>query len=127
MPKLLVIEDNEANLDMLCRRLLRRGFDVLSAANAYDGIATARREIPDLILMDVNLPEMDGLEATRQIKAEKRTRQIPVIALTAHATPGDREAALHAGCDDYDPKPVKFQRLLNKIGRLIAVDGKTDE
>lgn len=127
MPKLLVIEDNEANSDMLCRRLVRRGFDVTAATNALDGIATARRESPDLILMDINLPEMDGLEATRQIKAEDKTSAIPVIALTAHAAPDDRDAALAAGCDDYDPKPIKFQRLIEKINRLLDAGGKNHD
>ncbi len=119
MKKILVVEDNELNRDMLTRRLARRGFETLVAADGRQGIAVARTQHPDLILMDMSLPELDGWEATRQIKSDPETRNIPVIALTAHAMTGDRERALEAGCDDYDTKPVEFAGLLEKIERLL--------
>ncbi len=115
MPKLLVVEDNEMNRDMLSRRLERKGFEVLCAENGEEGIKAARTGSPDLILMDMSLPVMDGWEATRRLKADPATSSIPVIALTAHAMAGDRDRALAAGCDDYDTKPVEFPRLLEKI------------
>ena len=118
-PRLLLVEDNEMNRDMLTRRLERRGYQVLVAMDGAESIAVARRESPGLILMDMSLPVMDGWEATRLLKAEPAMKNIPVIALTAHAMSGDREKALAAGCDDFDTKPVDFQRLLGKIERLL--------
>jgi two-component system, cell cycle response regulator DivK len=115
MAKILIVEDNELNLDMLVRRLERKGFEVVSAVDGEQGLYMATAEQPDLILMDMSLPGMDGWEATRHIKADPVTKAIPVIALTAHAMVGDREKALKAGCDDYDTKPVEFQRLLQKM------------
>ena len=119
MAKILLIEDNEMNRDMLERRLLRKGFQVILAANGEEGIARAAEDSPDLILMDLSLPGIDGWEATRQIKADDETAVIPIIALTAHAMTGDREKALAAGCDDYDSKPVELERLLGKMQRLL--------
>jgi two-component system, cell cycle response regulator DivK len=120
MPKLLLVEDNEMNRDMLSRRLERKGFQVLIAVDGAEGIAIATAEVPDLILMDMTLPVVNGWEATRAVKADERTRHIPVIALTALAMVGDREQALEAGCDDYDTKPVDLPRLLEKIAALLA-------
>jgi len=120
MPKILLVEDNEMNRDMLSRRLIRRGFEVVMAENGKDGVALAASEIPDLILMDMSLPEIDGWEATRRIKRNAETRSIPIIALTAHALLSDREKSIEAGCDDYDSKPVELKRLLDKIDRLLA-------
>ncbi len=117
--KILLVEDNEMNRDMLERRLLREGFQVILAANGEEGIARAAEDRPDLILMDLSLPGIDGWEATRQIKADDETAVIPIIALTAHAMAGDREQALAAGCDDYDTKPVELERLLGKMQRLL--------
>jgi CheY-like chemotaxis protein len=119
MTKVLLVEDNEESRDGLSRRLRRNGFDVLTAADGRQGVDLARAEAPDLILMDMSLPALDGWEATRQLKAAPKTRGIPVIALTAHAMAGDREKALEAGCDDYDTKPVEFARLLAKIQALL--------
>ena len=119
MSKILLVEDNDMNRDMLSRRLLRRGYEVVMALDGEEGIAMAKSERPDLILMDISLPVIDGYEATRQLKASPETEFIPVIALTAHAMAGDREKALGAGCDDYDTKPVKFQRLLEKMQALL--------
>ncbi|MGE0594337.1 MAG: response regulator [Vicinamibacterales bacterium] len=121
MPRVLLVEDNEMNRDMLSRRLGRRGFDVLSVETAREGLAAARSARPDLILMDLSLPEMDGLEATRRLKAEPATCGIPVIALTAHALLDDRDRALAAGCADYDTKPVDLPRLLGKMERLLTM------
>jgi CheY-like chemotaxis protein len=118
MLKILLVEDNEINRDMLSRRLEREGYDLVMAEDGYEGIELSRREYPDLILMDMSLPVMDGWEATRQIKTDTRTSHIPVIALTAHAMSGDREKALEAGCDEYDTKPVDLPRLLDKITAL---------
>ncbi len=118
-PKILLVEDNELNRDMLERRLLRKGFQVILAANGAESIAKAAQDSPDLILMDLSLPGIDGWEATRRIKADNETAVIPIIALTAHAMTGDREKALAAGCDDYDSKPVELERLLGKIQRLL--------
>jgi len=120
MPKLLYVEDNEMNRDMLSRRLQRRGYDVLIAEDGEQGMAKARAEGPDLILMDMSLPVVDGWEATRRLKAAPETRGIPIIGLTAHAMATDRSKCLEAGCDDYDTKPVELTRLLEKIERLIA-------
>jgi CheY-like chemotaxis protein len=120
MAKILIVEDNELNLDMLVRRLARKGYEVVSAVDGEQGLSMAMTEKPDLILMDMSLPGMDGWEATRQIKANPVTQPIPVIALTAHAMVGDREKALRAGCDDYDTKPVEFQRLLEKMENLLV-------
>jgi two-component system, cell cycle response regulator DivK len=119
MPKLLLVEDNEVNRDMLSRRLIRRGFDIEIAVDGEQGVSMALSTAPDLVLMDMSLPIMDGWEATRQIKAAARTAQIPVIALTAHAMTGDREKCLAAGCDEYDTKPIEFSRLLGKIQALL--------
>ena len=119
MSKLLVVEDNEFNLDMLTRRLKKRGFDIVVAQDGAQGVAMATAEVPDLILMDMSLPVLDGWEATRRIKAGEATRAIPIIALTAHAMAGDRDKAMAAGCDDYDTKPVELPRLLDKIDRLL--------
>ena len=115
MSKLLLVEDNEMNRDMLSRRLQRRGYEVVTATDGKEGIGLAASEAPDLILMDMSLPVVDGWEATRRLKADPDTNSIPVIALTAHAMSGDREKAIEAGCDDYDTKPVEFSRLLGKI------------
>ena len=120
MPRLLLVEDNEENRDGLSRHLRRKGFDVLVAVDGRQGVEAARTGAPDLILMDMSLPVLDGWEATRQLKAALETRHIPVIALTAHAMAGDREKALAAGCDEYDTKPVEFARLLEKIQTLLA-------
>jgi two-component system cell cycle response regulator DivK len=119
MPKLLVVEDNEMNRDMLCRRLTRKGYEVLMAVDGAQGVSMAQSKKPDLILMDVTLPVLDGLEATRILKRSEETRAIPIIALTALAMVGDREQALQAGCDDYDTKPVELPRLLEKIEGLL--------
>jgi two-component system, cell cycle response regulator DivK len=120
MAKLLLVEDNEMNRDMLSRRLQRQGYDVLIAVDAEEGISTARREAPALILMDMSLPGIDGWEATRRLKADLQTHDIPVIALTAHAMSEDRDKAMQAGCDDFDTKPVELPRLLSKIEALLA-------
>jgi CheY-like chemotaxis protein len=120
MTKILLVEDNEMNRDMLGRRLQRRGFDLLVAVDGAQGVAMAQADAPDLILMDMSLPVMDGWEATRRLKAAPETRSIPVIALTAHAVSGDREKAIEAGCDDYDTKPVDLERLLSKIAALLS-------
>ena len=120
MPKILLVEDNEDNRDMLSRRLARKGYEVTLAVDGGDGVAKASSAAPDLILMDMSLPVLDGWEATRQIKANSDTQNIPVIALTAHAMSGDREKAVAAGCDDYDTKPVELPRLLEKIEALLA-------
>jgi len=119
MMKILLVEDNELNRDMLTRRLERRGFQVVSAIDGRAGIAMGQSEAPDLILMDMSLPDVDGWEATRLLKSASETRSIPIIALTAHAMSGDRERALEAGCDDYDTKPVEITRLVEKIDTLI--------
>ena len=120
MVKILYVEDNEDNVYMLTNRLTRRGYEVVSARDGEQGIAMAASEAPALILMDLSLPVIDGWEATRRLKADTRTQNIPVIALSAHAMAGDREKALAAGCDDYDTKPVELPRLLEKITALLA-------
>ena len=119
MPKVLLVEDNEMNRDMLSRRLLRKGYEVVMAFDGAEGVRLAGTEKPDLILMDMSLPVLDGWEATRQIKADAALQPIPIIALTAHAMSGDREKALEAGCDDYDTKPIELPRLLEKMEALL--------
>lgn len=119
MARILLVEDNEMNRDMLSRRLERRGHEIVIAMDGLEGVALARSAAPDLILMDMSLPELDGWEATRQIKAAPDTSAIPIIALTAHAMSGDREKARDAGCDDYDTKPIELPRLLEKIQTLL--------
>jgi CheY-like chemotaxis protein len=120
MTKILLVEDNEVNRDMLSRRLTRKGYEVIMAETGEIGLALAASESPNLILMDMSLPVMDGWEATRQIKANDALKSIPVIALTAHAMSGDRQKALDAGCDDYDTKPIELDRLLGKIEALLS-------
>jgi CheY-like chemotaxis protein len=119
MAKILLVEDNEMNRDMLSRRLERKGYTVVLAVDGQQGLDMAASETPDLILMDMSLPVMDGWEATRRLKSSEATRRIPVISLTAHAMAGDREKAIEAGADDYDTKPVEFARLLGKIEALL--------
>jgi len=119
MTKILLVEDNELNRDMLSRRLQRRGFEVVNAVNGQEGVEMAHSEAPELILMDISLPIMDGWDAARKIKKSPKTRSTPIIALTAHAMVGDREKSLEAGCDDYDTKPIDFQRLLQKMKTLM--------
>ncbi len=119
MVKVLLVEDNEMNRDMLSRRLIASGFDVILAADGQQGVAAAAAHLPDLILMDLGLPILDGWEATRRLKADPATAAIPVIALTANAMAGDRERAVLAGCDDYDTKPVRMPRLLEKMKALL--------
>ena len=121
MQKILLVEDNEMNRDMLSRRLIRRGFEVIFAVDGQQGVDLAKSERPDIILMDLSLPVIDGWEATRRVKADDATRSVPVIGLTAHAMAGDREKAMEAGCDDYDTKPVELDRLIGKIERLLGV------
>ena len=120
MAKVLIVEDNEMNRDMLSRRLTRKGYEVVVAVDGGEGIAMAGTETPDIILMDMSLPVVDGWEATRRLKAAAETQQIPVIALTAHAMSTDRDKALEAGCDDFDTKPVELPRLLQKIEQLLG-------
>lgn len=120
MARILLVEDNELNRDMLSRRLLRAGHEVSMAVDGLQAVAQARTELPDVILMDLSLPLLDGWDATRRIKADAATRAIPVIALSAHAMNGDRESALQAGCDDFDTKPVDLPRLLGKIGQAVG-------
>jgi CheY-like chemotaxis protein len=119
MKKILLVEDNEMNRDMLSRRLARKGYEVSIAVDGRQGVEMAETAAPDLILMDMSLPVLDGWEATRQLKNSDATRHIPVIALTAHAMSGDRERALEAGCDDYDTKPIELPRLLEKIESML--------
>ncbi len=120
MSKILLVEDNEMNRDMLSRRLARNGFDVVMAVDGEQGVLMAQSERPDLILMDMSLPILDGWEATRRVRAGEATSSIPIIALTAHAMSGDREKAIEAGCNDYDTKPIEMSRLLEKIKVLLA-------
>jgi CheY-like chemotaxis protein len=120
MPKILIVEDNEMNRDMLSRRLARKGYDVVVGEDGQVGLDLAGSEHPDIILMDMSLPVIDGWEATRRLKAAPETATIPVIALTAHAMAGDRDKAIEAGCDDYDTKPVELERLLGKIKGLLG-------
>lgn len=119
MVSILYVEDNEDNIYMLSTRLRRKGYEVIVATDGEQGVARARSDAPSLILMDLSLPVVDGWEATRRLKALATTRDIPVIALSSHAMPGDRETALAAGCDDFDTKPVEFARLLTKIQALL--------
>ncbi|MFN2601908.1 MAG: response regulator [Gemmatimonadaceae bacterium] len=121
MPKILLVEDNEMNRDMLSRRLQRRGYEVIIAVDGQQGVAIAQSESPDLILMDMSLPLIDGWEATRTLKGAMETKGIPVIALTAHAMSTDRDKAIESGCDDYDTKPIELPRLLGKIEALIGL------
>ena len=125
MAKILIVEDNEMNRDMLSRRLARRGYTIVTAVDGEQGLVAAEAERPDLILMDMSLPVMDGWEATRRLKAETATQAIPVIGLTAHAMTGDRDKAMAAGCDDYDTKPVELPRLLEKIEALLGRSSTT--
>ena len=118
--KILLIEDNELNRDMLTRRLKRKGFTVLCAKNGQEGIDVVKSETPDIILMDLSLPVVDGWTAAERLKADVATKSIPIIALTAHAMKGDRQKAIEAGCDDYDTKPIDFERLLDKINTLTS-------
>ena len=120
MPKILLVEDNEMNRDMLSRRLQRKGYEVATAVDGLQGVEMGRSGDYDLILMDMSLPELDGWQATRQLRAAPELERIPIIALTAHAMAGDREKALDAGCDDYDTKPIELQRLLSKMEALLA-------
>ena len=119
MSRILIVEDNEMNRDMLSRRLQRRGYDIIFAVDGEAGVQTATSELPDLILMDMGLPIIDGWEATRRLKQSGTTRHIPIVALSAHAMSGDRALAMEAGCDDYDTKPVDLARLLDKIEALL--------
>ena len=120
MPKILLVEDNEMNRDMLSRRLERKGYEVVLALDGESGVEMAQSQAPDLVLMDMSLPVLDGWEATRRLKADAATQHIPVIALTAHAMSSDREKALEAGCDEYDTKPIELPRLLGKIEALLS-------
>jgi|SRR5579862_7833914 len=120
MRKILLVEDNEMNRDMLSRRLVRKGFEVVLAVDGQSGVEMAQDQLPDLVLMDMSLPVLDGWEATRRLKSASATRHIPVIALTAHAMSSDRDRALEAGCDDYDTKPIELPRLLGKIESLLG-------
>ena len=124
MPKILLVEDNEMNRDMLSRRLIRKGYEVVIAVDGNEGVAKAQAQSPDLILMDMSLPVLDGWEATRILKTFPATETIPIIALTAHAMAGDRDKALAAGCNDYDTKPVEFSRLMGKIEALLPNKGQ---
>jgi CheY-like chemotaxis protein len=119
MPKILLVEDNDMNRDMLSRRLAKRGYDVVAAVDGEQGLLRARTEAPALILMDMSLPGLDGWEATRRLKQDPATREIPIVALTAHAMAGDREKAFEAGCDDFDTKPIDLVRLVAKIDVLL--------
>ncbi len=121
MTKILLVEDNEMNRDMLARRLVRRGYEVIVAVDGAQGVAVAQAELPDLIVMDMSLPVLDGWQATQQIKALPATRMIPVLALTAHAMSGDRDRCFAAGCDEYDTKPIEFERLMSKI--IVLLNG----
>ena len=120
MAKILLVEDNEMNRDMLSRRLLKKGFEVVMAFDGRKGLEMASSETPDIILLDMSLPIMDGWEVARNLKADDAMKSIPVIALTAHAMAGDREKTLEAGCDEYDTKPIEFKRLLGKINDMIG-------
>ena len=127
MPKILLVEDNEMNRDMLSRRLQRKGYQVVLALDGQSGVEMTQTQAPDLVLMDMSLPVLDGWEATRRLKADTATRHIPVIALTAHAMSSDREKAIEAGCDDYDTKPVELMRLLAKIDALLRKMDSVEE
>jgi CheY-like chemotaxis protein len=120
MPRILLVEDNEMNRDMLSRRLQRRGYEVIIAVDGQQGVAMAQSESPDLVLMDMSLPLMDGWEVTRTLKGAAETKHLPIIALTAHAMSTDRDKAMEAGCDDYDTKPIELPRLLGKMEALLG-------
>lgn len=124
MAKIVLVEDNEDNRDMLSRRLTRKGYEVLIAVNGEEAVELVQKEQPALVLMDISLPVMDGFEATRRLKSQDSTKNIPIVALTAHAMSGDREKAIDAGCDDYDVKPVELTRLLTKIENLLEAKGQ---
>jgi len=124
MARILLVEDNEMNRDMLSRRLIKRGHEVIIAVDGQKGVEMAVKEIPEIILLDMSLPVLDGWEAAGKLKGDPATATIPIIALTAHAMTGDREKCLDAGCDDYDSKPVEFKRLLGKIETLLAAAGE---
>ena len=126
MQKILVVEDNEMNRDMVGRRLERRGYEVVVAVDGQEGVDMAHSENPDLILMDMSLPVLNGWEAARQLKQDTKTDSIPIIALTAHAMASDRESAIEAGCDDYDTKPLEFSRLIGKIHALLPEDSSNE-
>ena len=119
MSKVLIVEDNEMNRDMLSRRLMKRGYEIIMAVDGQQGVEMAAAETPDIILLDMSLPVLDGWDAARKLKSEDSTKGIPIIALTAHAMEGDREKAIEAGCDDYDTKPVEFKRLLGKMKDIL--------
>lgn len=119
MPKILLVEDNAMNQDMLSRRLKRKGYDVVIASDGAEGLAKTKSDQPDIVLMDMSLPVIDGWEATRRLKVDPMTQNIPVLALTAHAMSGDRQKALDAGCSDYDTKPIELSRLIGKIEALL--------
>lgn len=121
-PKILLVEDNEMNRDMLSRRLQRKGFEIVIAVDGQQGVDMAKSESPQLILMDMSLPILDGWEATRQIKSNPVTKAIPLIGLSAHAMESDKQRAMESGCDDYDTKPVEFGRLMEKIGKFIKAE-----
>lgn len=123
MAKIVLVEDNEDNRDMLSRRLTRKGYEVVIAVNGEEAVELVKKEQPALVLMDISLPVMDGFEATRRLKSLDDTKNIPIVALTAHAMSGDREKAIDAGCDDYDVKPVELTRLLSKIENLLKTRG----
>lgn len=125
MPKILLVEDNEMNRDMLSRRLKRKGFDVVVAVDGASGVTTAEIELPDLIVMDMSLPILDGWEATKRLKQITATQNIPIIGCSAHAMVGDRERGIEAGCNDYDTKPIDFERLLGKIENLLKIYART--
>ena len=125
MPRVLLVEDNEMNRDMLSRRLIRRGFEVSLATDGQQGVDMAVTESPNIILLDMSLPVLDGWAAARELKANPTTQSIPVIALTAHAMAGDRDRAMQAGCDDYDTKPIEFPRLIEKMDRLLTAKLKS--
>jgi CheY-like chemotaxis protein len=127
MPLVVIVEDNDMNRDMLSRRLVRRGYEVLLASDGEQGVALARRSRPQLILLDMSLPVMDGWTAARLLKSDQATREIPVIALTAHALPADRQKALDAGCDEYETKPVDLNRLLEKMETLLSCRPAAEE
>lgn len=125
MNRILLVEDNEMNRDMLSRRLIKRGYQVAVAADGREGIARARADRPDIVLLDMSLPDVDGWEAARRLKTDPETRAIPLLALTAHAMPGDEQRARQAGCDDYDTKPVDLERLISKIETALRGPGPT--
>ncbi len=127
MARILIVEDNEMNLDMLTRRLEKRGHEIIAATDGATGVDTALKTSPELILMDMSLPVMDGWEATRRLKASSETQGIPIIALTAHAVAGDREKCLEAGANDYETKPVKFPQLLAKINAILGIQDEGGE